>query len=310
MQSLRSSHILALLAALGLTTGCGDDKGPPAQQTAAADQSADEPVVTPEPKPEEATSPPTAEEDWGDMPELPEQADTEADTEASADQADAAEPEAAPEPWPGPCAIRWSSGTQVRFTYADDRSHGTVRIDLDGDRKSDVCGRFELREGKTSKVEVDEGCNKTIDLEIVPEYDAKANLATARYTPSGAGDARTMTLITMPAFGGLDPGYPLQAARKDIDLKVTGGLVRTARVKAPHAGPPTKVTLTYDKAGRVTRLDEDLDDDGTVDRRFNYTYDEVGNVTRITFRFGSGDDKQDEQKGNARLDYGCWTKAP
>jgi hypothetical protein len=303
MHSLRSPHHLApLVLGLALSAGCGDKESPADQKAAASDRKFDEPSPTPEPGPEPSTAIDPV-EDWSDMPELPDAADTDGDTDGDEAEARA---EAPPEAWPGPCAIRWSSGTQVRFEYAEDRSSGTVRIDRDGDRKSDICGRFELREGRTSKVEIDEGCNKKIDLEIVPEYDAKANLATAQYIPRGGeGETKTMTLITMPSFGGLDPGYPLQAARKDVELKVTRGLVRSARVKAPHAGPPTKVTLTYDKAGRLSRLDEDVDDDGTIDRRFNYTYDEVGNVTRITFRFGSGDT---EQKGNARLDYGCWTK--
>jgi hypothetical protein len=302
MPDLRSPRTLPTMAcACVLAIGCGEDKERPSDKPAGADQKFDEKVATPEPQPEASTAGEPVEDDWGDMPAL-DDPEGEDDTGGAQDEDGTGETEAPAEPWPGPCAIRWSSGTQVRFEYAEDRSKGSVRIDLDGDRRSDVCGRFELRDGRTTKVEVDEGCNKTFDLEIVPTYDAKANLATARY--SSGGETKTLTLITMPSFGGLDPGYPLHAARKDIDLKVTRGLVRSALVKAPHAGPPTKVTLTYDKAGRLTRLDEDQDDDGSVDRRFNYTYDDVGNVTRITFRFGEGDD---EQKGNARLDYACWT---
>lgn len=299
LRSLRTLPSMCLVAsAFAFAVGCGDDKGAaPDKQSAAADKKYDEPIAAPEPTPEPSTAvDEPVEDDWGAMPELPDAADTDGP------EGTGGEAEAPAEPYPGPCAIRWSSGTQVRFEYAEDRSSGTVRIDRDGDRKSDICGRFELEGGKTTKVEVDEGCNRKVDLQIVPTYDAKANLATAKYTTGG--ETKAMTLITMPSFGGLDPGYPLQAARKDIELKITRGLVRSARVATPHAGPPTKVTLTYDKAGRLTRLDEDLGDDGTVDRRFNYSYDEVGNVTRITFRFGSGDD---EQKGNARLDYGCWT---
>jgi hypothetical protein len=305
MPDLRSLRTLPTMAcACVLAIGCGDDKRS-ASDESADDRKLDAPEKSPEPvpEPEAATAVEPVEDDWGDMPAL-DDTEGEDDTDEAQSADDTGEAQAPAEPWPGPCAIRWSSGTQVRFEYADDRSKGSVRIDLDGDRRSDICGQFELSDGKTTKVQVDEGCNRKFELEIVPSYDAKSNLATARY--STGGEPKTITLITMPAFGGLDPGYPLHAARKDIDLKIRSGLVRSAFVKAPHAGPPTRVTLTYDKAGRLTRLDEDQDDNGTVDRRFNYTYDDVGNVTRITFRFGEGDD---EQKGNARLDYACWTNA-
>jgi hypothetical protein len=298
-------HLPSMVCACALVIGCGGDKDRASdEQTAAADRGAEEDTKpTPEPESEPASAAEPVEDDWGDMPAL-DDAETEgADTVDETDETDeTGESEARTEPWPGPCAIRWSSGTQVRFEYAEDRTRGTVRIDLDGDRKSDVCGRFELRDGKATKIEVDEGCNRTFDLEIVPEYDPKTNLANARYTSDG--ETKPITLVTMPSFGGLDPGYPLHAARKNIDLKVSRGLVRSAHVKQPHQGPPTKVTLTYDASGRLTRLDEDLHDDGTIDRRFNYTYDDLGNVTRITFRFGEGDDAQ---KGNARLDYRCWS---
>jgi YD repeat-containing protein len=299
MPALRSSRISSTIAcACVLAVGCGDDK-PPSEQAAVAEQKFDPPPPTPLVEREMPLEPV---EDWSDMPSLDDE-DTDADEDPPGTGAEAETGEAGPtEPWPGPCAIRWSSGTQVRFAYDDDRSKGTVRIDLDGDGKSDVCGRFELADGRTTKVEVDEGCNRTFDLRIEPEYDAKANLATARYTTGG--ETKPITLVTMPSFGGLDPGYPLQAARKDVELKIAGGLVRSARVKAPHAGPPVRLTLSYDRNGRLTRLDEDQNEDGTIDRRFNYTYDALGNVTRITFRFGEGDD---ERKGNARLDYRCWT---
>lgn len=303
MPALRSSRPLpALSCVVLLAVGCGGDKDRPNDEQTAADEQV-ETVPKPQPPPTDTAVDASAdtggepvEDDWGDMPEVEETDGVET----------AGEFPAPPEPYAGPCRIRWSSGTQVRFEYAEDGTGGRIRIDRDGDRKSDICGRFRLNEGKTTKVWIDDDCDGKTDLEIEPEYAEKANLATARYVPKGTPDkGKAITLITMPSFGGIDPGYPLRAARKDIDFKVRKGLVRSAHVKEPHDGPPTKVSLRYDDAGRVIRLEEDLEADGTVDRRFDYRYDDVGNVTRVTFRLGSGDDVQ---KGAARLDYRCWTE--
>jgi hypothetical protein len=212
------------------------------------------------------------------------------------------EPGAA-EPFRGPCTVRWTTGAVLRFEYTD--AGGKVRVDEDGDGKADVCGTFETADGRTRKIGIDEGCDRKVDLEIVPAYDPKANVATASYTGSAGGkqQERDVTLVTMPSFTGLKPGYVLHAPRSAAKLRVTKGLVRSAKVTAPGEGPPLSATFTYDDQGRVKRIKEDFESDGSVDRRFDYTYDALGNVTRMSAVVGSG---EAEQKGTARLDYRCW----
>ena len=142
-----------------------------------------------------------------------------------------------------------------------------------------------------------------------PEYDESANLATATYTDqrSEPSKKQEITLITLPAFTGIAPGYPLYAAKDDIKLDIKDGLVRKATIKEPIEGPAVKVSLRYDDDGRVTRIDEDHGADGKVDRRFDYRYDEVGNVTGITLNETNfADGKKVKTKKTAKLGYKCW----
>ncbi|MCH9685440.1 MAG: hypothetical protein K0V04_28665 [Deltaproteobacteria bacterium] len=214
----------------------------------------------------------------------------------------------------GPCWVRWNKGPILRFKYADDRSSGWLRIDGDNDGKSDVCARFWTKDGHTNKVTVDQGCTKSTDAIISPVYDDDVNIATASYTDkTGTADAKhEITLITLPAFTGIAPGYPLYAKRDDIDLTITKGLVRKATVKKPVEGPAVKVTLTYDDDGRVTRIKEDHGADGSVDRQFDYRYDDVGNVTGIKLAQTERDDagKKKKTKKSAKLGYSCWAPTP
>jgi hypothetical protein len=208
--------------------------------------------------------------------------------------------QAAAEKHRGPCKITWSDGTTVRFKYRD--SGGSVYVDQDGDGKRDMCGRFSVADGKTTSVSIDIGCEGKSDVKIRPKYADDANLAEATYTTVEGDEKKKhrVTLVTMPSFAGLDPGYPLWARRKNIDLTIRDGLVRRARIEKTTGGAKaTKVDFAYDDEGRIKRVTEDSGDDGSVDSRFDYTYDDRGNVTRI--RAKSGDEKR-----TARIDYSCW----
>jgi len=218
--------------------------------------------------------------------------------------------EAAPPPvFDGPCYVRWSKGPVLRFRYQKDGSGGWLRIDGDNDGKNDVCARFWTKDDRTHKVTVDEGCDKSTDAIISPTYDDAANLATATYTDkhSDPETKHEITLITLPAFTGIAPGYPLYAARDDIELKITDGLVHKATVNKTIEGPAVKVSLRYDDENRVTRIDEDHGADGKVDRRYDYRYDEVGNVTGMTLTESDySEGKRKKTKKKAKLGYGCW----
>ncbi|MEM9463029.1 MAG: hypothetical protein AAGF11_53300 [Myxococcota bacterium] len=211
----------------------------------------------------------------------------------------------------GPCFVRWSKGPILRFRYDDDGKGGRLWIDGDNNGKADVCARFWTKDDRTDKISVNEGCDKSTDAIITPTYEEGTNVATASYTDKRGEteSSHEITLITLPAFTGIAPGYPLYAARDQVDLKLTKGQVTRATVKTPIEGPPVKVTLKYDGEGRVTRIDEDHEADGKVDRRFDYRYDEVGNVIGMTLtETDYSEGKRNKSKKKAKLGYSCWAK--
>jgi len=247
-------------------------------------------------------------EGWGD--EDTEAAATMGDEGGSGESGEAA---AEPTLFDGPCFVRWSKGPILRFDYAADGTGGRLRIDAENDGKSDVCARFWTKDDRTHKVTVDEGCDSSTEAIITPTYDDALNLATATYTDKrdGAEAKHDITLVTLPAFTGIAPGYPLYAERDGIDLKSSDGRVTQAVVRKPLEGPPVKLVLKYDGEGRVTRIDEDHEADGKVDRRFDYRYDEVGNVTGMTLSETTVvDGKRSTSKKTAKLGYGCWATTP
>lgn len=219
--------------------------------------------------------------------------------------------EAPPPVFDGPCYVRWSKGPILRFRYDADGGGGRLRIDGDNDGDLDVCARFWTKDDRTNKVTVDQGCDKSTDAIISPRYEEGLNVATATYTDKrGEADAKhEITLITLPAFTGIAPGYPLYAKRDDVELKTKDGRVTQATIKTPIEGPPVKVELRYDDEGRVTRIDEDHEVDGKVDRRFDYRYDDVGNITGMTLTETTlVDGKRKKSKKTAKLGYSCWAK--
>jgi hypothetical protein len=290
-----STRALAL-ALFGLTTlACGDASEPdkPASTKAETKAKTDEPdpvaakpdvgTAAPEEKPAEAVDPEVAAID-PDEP-LP-------------------EPEEVPHAetaFLGPCKVTWSTGAKLTFTYEGEG--GTVKVDSDSNGKPDACGTFTSADGKTTKVEIDDGCDGSVENTIEPAYDAKGNVATATFTD---GDkSRDITLIEVAGFTGLTPGYPIYAKRKDAKVYMRQGLARKATIKKPWQGEPMTVTFGYNKAGQLERIKEDHGSDGTTDRRLDYRHDDQGNVVAMSVTLGNGDTVQ---KGRARLDYSCHAK--
>jgi|GEM_PF-1984040 len=300
-----STRALAL-ALLGLTAlACGDEQ-------ASKPQAKPQPEAKADPKAEPAPDA-TAKPDPTQEPDADTAADGGAwespdgktvDPEVAAIDPDEPLPEEVPHAevaHPGPCKVTWSTGAKLTFAYEGEG--GTVKVDGDGNGKVDACGTFTIADGKTTKVEIDEGCDGSAENTIEPAYDGKANVATATFTDGGK--SRDVTLIEVSGFTGLTPGYPIYAKRKDAKVYVRGGMARKATVKKPWQGPPMTITFGYNKAGQLERIKEDHDSDGTTDRRLDYRYDDQGNVIAMAVTLGNGDTVQ---KGRATLDYSCHAK--
>lgn len=308
--------LLSLGLALGSLCGsaCGGDPPPSEPEKKAEPEATPAPIVVP---PAAAGSAgdtgtggtgddPFDTEGWGDDGETDGETDGDATTGGETPDDAAATPV-----HPGPCTVRWSGGGPIlRFKHEADGSGGLLRIDGDNDGTNDVCARFWLQDGKTHKVTVDQGCDKSTDATITPTYEADQNVATASWTDQreGKGGTHEITLLTLPAFTGVTPGYPLYAPKAKVKLEQKDGRVTRATVKEPVEGPPVRVTLKYDAQGRATRIDEDRGVDGKIDLRFDYRYDDVGNVTGITLTdtdFSDGG-KGKKTKKTAKLSYTCW----
>jgi RHS Repeat len=310
----RRSLLSLGLVALGVIPwggGCGGPEQPP-PEAKAADEGEPIPIVVPPVAAStgDASSGGTIADPF-DTEGWDEGGETDGDATAGGETDGAAN---GPTPvYAGPCTVRWNGGPILRFKHDADGGGGLLRIDGDNDGRVDVCARFWNKDGRAHKITVDEACDKSTEATITPSYDPAANVATASYTDHRDGkDAKhEITLLTLPAFTGIAPGYPLYAPRADVELVVKDGRVTKASVAKPIEGPPVKVALKYDGQGRVTRIDEDHQADGKIDRRFDYRYDEVGNVTGMTLTetdFSDGG-KGKKTKKTAKLAYGCWASA-
>ena len=298
-----STRALAF-AILGLAAlACGDEPAAtaPNKQQDPAEPNADAPET---PQAPEGTKPDVGAGDgeW----ESPDAytAEPAIDPEVAAIDPEAPLPEDIPHAetaYPGPCKVTWSTGAKLTFAYEGEG--GTVKVDADGNGKPEACGTFTTAEGRTTKIEIDEGCDGSVETTIEPAYDAKANVATASFTDGGK--SRDLTLIEVAGFTGLTPGYPIYGKRKDAGVYVRAGLARKAVIKKPWQGPPMTITLGYNKENRLERIKEDHDSDGSTDRRLDYRYDDKGNVIAMSVNLGSGDTVQN---GRAALDYSCHQK--
>jgi hypothetical protein len=287
---LRRLLVLCLLSA-----ACGDSEGTPEKAPLKSAPTETKVDVTP---------PPVAEE-GGKLPEDPLANDVWTDDDHGDEAGTPVEPTPAPEegPFPGPCRITYKNGPTLRFKYT--ATGGTVKIASNVEGAPDTCGKFERKDGHTTKVTVDLGCDKKSDLRIEPHYDPEVNVATAKITASDAnGGNREITLVTLGAFTGLEPGFPIEAARKDVKLDVKDKRVQSASTD------DVKLSLVYDKDGRIKTLKEDAGADGTVDRKFDYKFDKLGNVTRIDVATTPIVDGKPGKavKMIAKLDYACWSK--
>lgn len=299
-----STRALALALSGLATLACGDEKDTPKQApTTAGERNA-------EPKADTAGEAPVAKPDVGT--EADEGGDWEVadgdvekiDPEVAAIDPDEPLPEEVPHAeaaYPGPCKVTWSTGAKLTFVY--EGAGGTVKVDSDGNGKPEACGTFTIADGKTTKVEIDENCDDSIESTIEPTYDAKSNVATATF--EDGGKSRDLTLIEVAGFTGLTPGYPIYAKRKNAKVYLRQGIARKATVKKPWQGEPMTVTFGYSKAGQLERIKEDHGSDGSTDRRLDYRYDDKGNVIAMSVTLGNGDTVQ---KGRAKLDYSCHEK--
>ena len=206
----------------------------------------------------------------------------------------------------GPCVVRWSHGPVLRFEYGTDQVK--VRLDEDRDGKPDACGTTWLEQAKAKRTEMDRGCDGSAESIVEPgKADPKSNAIGAHVT-SVDGDDRTtteVTLITIPSFGGLEPGYIIPVERKRVKLKVVDRLVRRAEVKPTVGGagrPEIAVDFSYEQ-DRLVRVREQLAsgqaDDATT-RKFDYRYDDKGNIVSVKYEITSG------RTGRAVVDYACW----
>jgi hypothetical protein len=289
----RSPFALALLLPLLCVTACGDSKDPaekaPAKTIPAETKVEPTPVPDPDPKvPED----PFADDKWDD-------GDTDGEEPAPP------KVETPQGPWPGPCKITYKGGPTLRFKYTD--TGGTVRTDADADGTADVCSKFDRTGDHTTKISIDLDCDKKTDLRIEPKLEAGTNLAVAKVTATEEnGGNREMTLVELGLFAGLEPGYALQTKRSEVDATIKDGKVTKASIKGVGG---TKIVIAYDKDGRVKSLDEDLQGDGTVDRKFTYKYDAKGNPTKIEVTVttpGVDGGKATKKKQTATVDYSCW----
>lgn len=291
----RLAMLLFALAPLACEGGQGDTPPPPAKPSKANDPDDKVDAKTPadDGKPPED---PFADDVWEDPVD-------DGDNTGETPPVTPPAPAAATGPFPGPCKVAWKDGPTVRMVYKE--AGGTIRVDEDGDGKPEVCGKYDGKDGRATKISVDLDCDKKTDVRIEPSYDGASNLASAKVVNADKS-AQDVTLIVLPGYAGVQPGYTISAPRDAVTTKLKDGRV----VEAEATEPSVRVKIAYDKAGRATSFSEDLGADGSVDRKFTYKYDPRGNVSRIDVTVQPAADADGKKpkaiKQSARLDYGCW----
>jgi len=288
--------LVVMLPALGL--GCSSHEEENANEDPQASKAQSAPPPTEPPPQPETKAPPAAEDDnpWdadAEPPAAPPDGEPTADSDLDPD------PLAEPLAEKGPCTIRWSNGAILKFAYTE--QGGSVRLDHDHDGKADACATYELDGARLRKLELDEACDGKDVSTLAPTYDDTVNLATAK----SGGKGSEVTIVTLPSFVGLEPGYTLHAKKSAIKISIKEKRVTKARVAKPSEGAPLEATFTYDDAGRIVAIEEDLDLNRSIDRKLTYAYDTVGRMSRIEVTYGTPDEPQ---KSTARIDYSCHEK--
>ena len=215
----------------------------------------------------------------------------------TAEAAETANPDGATEAYPAPCKVTWSDGRVLTFKHRE--GGGSITSDGNGDGSRDDCGTFKTRDGKVTYLRIDEGCDRSTDA-TVRIRDARKIPGLLEAKVTRAGKARTMTLVPLPSFGNLLPGYLLDAAPRTVEVERNGG--RITRVQAAVSGRSHVLTLGYGEDGRLSSVDEDSDGDGTPDAHFQFNRDGAGNVTRVEAQAGG-------RTLTGKLDYSCWATA-
>ncbi len=204
-------------------------------------------------------------------------------------------PQAGDDPFRGPCTIKWSDGRTLEFKYTE--AGGSVNVDLDGDGKRDTCGTYKTENGRPTYLRLDEGCDRETDGTLRLKYQEGSSLASGTMTRED--ETTRMTIIPLPSFGGVVPGYTLPGRARNLKIEEKDGKIQTVTVKKGAGRPAKRVQFSYDEQGRISGITEDVGTDGSVEMQFTYVYDPAGNVSSIRSLAG-------KTEATATLTYDCW----
>ncbi len=175
------------------------------------------------------------------------------------------------------CTITWPKGARIEVTTFADTTQ--TRVDLDNNDSPDACSTH--THGDTITIDVDDGCDGSVEQTLVLTKDPAMNVAHGSLKDSQGGTTSVSLLLLNGPAGAL-PGIALLAEKTAITWSVKDRLVRRATVKRPTQGAPLTLRASYDKAGRLIELREDLARDSTDDRIYRYTYRDDGTLTTLS----------------------------
>jgi hypothetical protein len=262
--------VVALASGFAVATACGDPKDPPKAETTAS---------APLPVDATAASTPGATPDTAGVP---------------AGESSAGVPVAQPpadlggsdDPARGPCRIRWADGRSLRFTWTQDG--GSLALDGDGDGRRDTCATFKSEGDRISYLRVDEGCDRSTEATLrMDAPGARAtNLATGKLTRGS--ETSSVSLVWLPAFAGVLPGYLLPGRKKELRIDESEGLVRRVTSRAGGGRPARRISFTYDGSGRISAILEDEGADGSAELQQQYLWNDDGRLDQIVAKRPDG----------------------